>query len=63
MLEWARVVFGGKGNRWHIVRGLWAICGRQNFDYPRVERVVAAAPSRGTLCKHCIAKQTKEALV
>jgi hypothetical protein len=62
MPEWARVVFGGRGNRWHIVRGLWAICGRQHFDYPRVERIMSTIPPHGTPCKHCIAKQAREAL-
>jgi hypothetical protein len=60
--HWARLHFGGTYHRWHITDGpsLWAICGRQNFDYPRVERTGDVIPGDGKLCKYCLAKAAKE---
>jgi hypothetical protein len=52
-LRWARLNFGGENKRWHAVVGLWAICHRQRFDYPRVE-YSASKPETGTLCKYCL---------
>jgi hypothetical protein len=54
--HWARLRFGGAANknRWHIVVGIRSICGRQSFDYPRVERS-QTRPETGKLCKFCVA--------
>lgn len=60
-VTWARLIFGGDGKRWHIVSGLWSICGRQDFDYPRVERR-DSQPASGKLCRLCLAKALKEGL-
>jgi hypothetical protein len=54
-VRWARLCFGGKHQRWHAIDGLLAFCGRQNFDYPRVE-YSDSRPTFGKLCKHCVAK-------
>lgn len=54
---WARLRFSGPPKRWHLVSGLWSICGCLSFDYPRVERAEGlATPAKGKLCKHCVAK-------
>ena len=60
-VDWARLVFGGRSQRWHIVNSpeaLVAICGRQRFDYPRVERS-HRAPDKD-LCGHCMALYLKQ---
>jgi hypothetical protein len=55
--RWMRLNYGGKNQRWHVVvgNGLWAICGRQSFEYPRKE-FSASKPQNGTLCRSCVAK-------
>jgi len=54
-VRWARLHFGGVYHRWHVVGGMWAICGRQRFDHPD-QQYSDARPGNGKLCKHCLAK-------
>lgn len=56
--HWARLQFGGDPKRWHVAVELRSICGRQDFDYPRVERR-ETRPESGKLCKNCVAKIAK----
>jgi hypothetical protein len=52
-VRWARLHYGGGKKRWHAIVGLWAICGQQHFDYPRVE-YSNSKPENGALCKRCV---------
>lgn len=56
LLRWARLNYGGKNQRWHVIVGEdpWSICGRQDFNYPRKE--FCAWPKTGKLCRLCVEK-------